>query len=1070
MSRFLLVLLFLALVAVVPSRAELDPHTTFWGAQSISTDDLAADDSTDSALPLTSVSTRLGGSMTDLVDAALLPTLVPAAEPTPSVHRMKPMQAQGLIFNMTRRTAAAPFSHRIQPGLAFRTRPITYTQIDTLITIRLGAGYLLLYEGAMSGAYNGTAVVENDVWVSGDEGQSWDLIRGRSLFGRRGPVDAVNFNSFMGRRGSNNCGDPMSDILMSLGGVNMLTNVASTNSYHSFDGETWNLRGGTFAPGRHFSSCDIDESGHGFVIGGHTSNPAVPQDTLLNDVWVTSALWTYNPWRRITAAAPFATREEHLVLVASNTHLRGRPEVIYVIGGKVTCINSDCYDGMNANDVWISSDAAESWTLMTLRAPFGPRWGHGGWVNQDGALLMWGGLNSADGTYGSTVTWREMWLSLDGGYEWNLCPTPPNARFLRGEQGATVNANGQLILVGGYAYAEDNNFQVRYNDVWRSDFSVENTTTLAARCGVAIPAAGVGLRRWPTTTTIPANTMTFSPLTRRAPWSPRIQPALLLMSAPRTYINPTDMSVGTTGPDWLLMYEGSLTAGAGPTGNENDVYASVDQGRTWILISGIARLGTQGDKMSAFPDSSFRATSGAGNCEDPTSDAVYASGGQRSLNASYTDFSTETWYSSDAIHWTLRTGRSFSPGRYFHSCDVDYSGRVYIIGGRAPGGVLLNDVWVSTTMGESYTRVTAAAPFSGRYEHSVQIYHSTFYNRDLIYVSGGYVALGGANSTTNDVWVSSDAAQSWFRLSAAAPWGARWGHGVAMTEAGVMVVLGGTSSAAVSYNDLWASFDGGLTWHSCRLERNSTVIRGEQAVALTADEHLIVGQGYRYAGAYRVEYTDLYITDVSLNNSAALATMCSTTVPAAGVGLRMANWQQAAGSSSAAPRAASSSSTAALRRVSSSSSTAAGPVRRLCPSWAWGTYQPNCYCPDGIDGEYPDCMCPAKYGRNMYYPDDCMDLLPEDPDAPPAGTAGAAAASSGGISTATMAALIVVLVAVALIGLAAYFRYCRQAPSGMDSSSDGGSTLLGGSTAPLGSTGLDYYSAPATHTQPTGQS
>ena len=185
------------------------------------------------------------------------------------------------------------------------------------------------------------------------------------------------------------------------------------------------------------------------------------------------------------------------MLVANAPHLKR--EIVYVIGGKVTCTNSDCYDGMNSNDVWASSDAGETWAAVNARPPFGPRWGHGGWVNKDGVLIMWGGLNALNGLYGSTTTYREVWASFNGGYDWHLCPTPPNALFLRGEQGATVNANGQLIMVGGYAYAENGQPQVRYNDVWRTDFSVENTEALAQRCGgasVVIPPEGVGMRRW----------------------------------------------------------------------------------------------------------------------------------------------------------------------------------------------------------------------------------------------------------------------------------------------------------------------------------------------------------------------------------------------------------------------------------------------------------------------------------------------------------------------------------------------------------------------------------------------
>ena len=99
-------------------------------------------------------------SMTDLVDD--LPSPCPSSS-SPPLHSFRPLQA-GAAFTATRRTAMAPFSPRIQPGLMYRTREIAYTQLRTNIQIRLGAGYLLLYEGAMTNRSGGpTLAVENDV-------------------------------------------------------------------------------------------------------------------------------------------------------------------------------------------------------------------------------------------------------------------------------------------------------------------------------------------------------------------------------------------------------------------------------------------------------------------------------------------------------------------------------------------------------------------------------------------------------------------------------------------------------------------------------------------------------------------------------------------------------------------------------------------------------------------------------------------------------------------------------------------------------------------------------------------
>ena len=135
-----------------------------------------------------------------------------------------------------------------------------------------------------------------------------------------------------------------------------------------------------------------------------------------------------------------------------------------------------------------------------------------------------GRLDSPTGLYSDTVTQRDMWASFDGGYTWAQCATAGTA-WIRGEQGATVNRAGLLVLVGGYAYAENGGQQVRYNDVWRSTFSVDNSTALAMRCGglSRLPSAGVGLRVWPGRPVVPSNTLTFTAVTLRAPWSSRLE-------------------------------------------------------------------------------------------------------------------------------------------------------------------------------------------------------------------------------------------------------------------------------------------------------------------------------------------------------------------------------------------------------------------------------------------------------------------------------------------------------------------------------------------------------------------
>ena len=229
--------------------------------------------------PLTPIASRRPDSMEGAVDSFnrasdVRPTEDGVAEEEAVDHTMRPLQA-GSQFTMQRRTSMAPWSPRIQPGLMYRSREITYTQAKTGLRVRLGAGYLLMYEGGMT---NRTGVVtysiENDVWISNDDGITWDLIAGRSEYGPSGPTSSPNNNgvTFDARSGSNNCNDPASDLIISLGGNNATTLSSTSSTYYSYTGVNWQLNNPlttpTWAPIRHFSSCDITERGDVMLIGG----------------------------------------------------------------------------------------------------------------------------------------------------------------------------------------------------------------------------------------------------------------------------------------------------------------------------------------------------------------------------------------------------------------------------------------------------------------------------------------------------------------------------------------------------------------------------------------------------------------------------------------------------------------------------------------------------------------------------------------------------------------------------------------------------------------------------------
>ena len=366
----------------------------------------------------------------------------------------------------------------------------------------------------------------------------------------------------------------------------------------------------------------------------------------------------------------------------------------------------------------------------------------------------------------------------------------------------------------------------------------------------------------------------------------------------------------STPPGWLLMYDGSLTY-PGPI-NENDVWASADLGKTWDLIGGVSRFGSGGFQNAHIYQQSFSGRSASSQCEDPTNDDVFSLGGVLPNEGA----SNQVWMSTDAISWVLQTGRnSFTPGRSWTSCDIDDHGLMYVMGGLVPGATaaqnrLLNDIWWGSNQGRTWQRAddpdSEAQHWSPRAEHLVLQHHSALLKVDLIYVMGGWTLYQPPRQqTTNDVWVTSDGGVTWVELTGkynedAEPsgrvWSPRWGHTGVITEKGVMLVIGGADSRTglagdqLSTKDVWASFDGGVNWHACRLPPNPDWLRTEQSAQLSVDEHLVLASGYLFSnGSRRIDFSDVWLSNISMSDPAAVAAVCGgeEALPTKGVGLRV---------------------------------------------------------------------------------------------------------------------------------------------------------------------------------------
>ena len=180
----------------------------------------------------------------------------------------------------------------------------------------------------------------------------------------------------------------------------------------------------------------------------------------------------------------------------------------------------------------------------------------------------------------------------------------------------------------------------------------------------------------------------------------------------------------------------------GVTGN--DVYASEDGGSSWSLVT----LNAPWSSRSLFA-----------SCVLPGTDIVLVAGGLLDTVAPSPPFnSSDVWTSQDGLGagWTqVNANAPFGAvqgaavvGTYDHS--------VVLCGGELNGSYS-NAVWLSQSLGRTWTLQAANAPWSARSAHSL-----TVDSADYIYLVGG--AAGSTSASPLEVWLSNSNGASWYSL------------------------------------------------------------------------------------------------------------------------------------------------------------------------------------------------------------------------------------------------------------------------------------------------------------------
>jgi len=254
----------------------------------------------------------------------------------------------------------------------------------------------------------------------------------------------------------------------------------------------------------------------------------------------------------------------------------------------------------------------------------------------------------------------------------------------------------------------------------------------------------------------------------------------------RSTNNGTMWTEVNTNADWSARYghtsvampDGSivLMGGNAAASYYNDVWNSLDNGASWTKVNASAGWTARKWFTSvAIPDGSIVLMGGY--------DGTY-----------YND----VWNSTDiGATWTqVTTSGTMWSARNGHTSVVMPDGSIVLMGGN--DGSSLNDVWRSTNNGTTWTQMKANAVNANNW--SARSGHTSVAMPD-----GSIVLMGGRDSGgyKNDVWRSTDIGATWTRVNASAGWSARDSHTSVVMPNSSIVLMGGIDGSSTRYNDTW---------------------------------------------------------------------------------------------------------------------------------------------------------------------------------------------------------------------------------------------------------------------------
>ena len=669
-----------------------------------------------------------------------------------------------------------------------------------------------------------------DVSVSTNNGASWTITSGTNSGNPF--LDARSLSIFPTGTGNAGCGHRTSFNRFYLLGScnNYQCNSGPYFNWATQDGTIWyqamdNTTAYAMQPRRNMTMamCVVDQQERVYSVGGA-------------DAWQSSNYGV--TFTKLTPTTPYFTpRTNFAGGIYSPTPAS---DVIVVIGG------------VGASDVWQSSTYGSSWQVVTTAVPWSPRGNMNFGIAQNGVFVLMGGDLNA----GLSAEYNDVWASLTYGASWVLLSSGGSSTTSApglSMSAVAFDAQGYAYLVAGQAFQS-----VWTGQQYKSTLSFTNISSWAGKLtgngasAFTIPAAftpttganSIGGPRSGTTRTsitTPVSNFSCASITSLPSYNTSIPFDLKVLNTGIGWNNVANLVATTVAPilyevawsntsygaypgtAWQLAPAGSLLVWGGNT----DVALSTDQGSTWTGIAGLnGNPGLPTTSMVDFDSSGQAQALGLWNTQCAHRNAYnrFYVLGNNVLSTSATLTPYAGWASDDGLTWTevMDNATSYAmaadtteKGQFVSDgvCVVGLNDVVYYVSG--------NRTWASTSLGVTFTPVTpTSSPYLDtatrgvRFNMAVVIY-ATAPMQDRIVVLGGQTSTAGWIA---DVWASTNYGQSYTLITPSPGWSARQDAMVAVSQSGVIALVGGMAwSNAVAnwvwFADSWASLDGGVMWY-----------------------------------------------------------------------------------------------------------------------------------------------------------------------------------------------------------------------------------------------------------------